>query len=191
MDISHHKKQLRTIFLSRRNDLAPEQKAEMDRRICEGIWKKIEALQPRVIHTFLPINSEINFYPVIKRSIAAGITIVCPRALPNRRMSHLVLRDLSATTPGVMGTIYPSGENEYLGTYDLILVPGLAYDQRGHRLGYGGGYYDAFLKNHPDAFKLGLFYAFQACDKLPIGMHDVQLDGVVTEVGERGFTSTA
>lgn len=67
------------------------------------------------------------------------------------------------------------------GVYDLIVVPLVAFDERLHRIGFGGGWYDRFLANHPNAIKLGLAYEMQRVSQLPDEPHDVRLDVVVTE----------
>lgn len=69
----------------------------------------------------------------------------------------------------------------YTGEIDLILVPGVAFDHKGHRIGRGGGYYDRFLKQHKRAYKLGVGYDFQLKHHdLPQTRHDMKVDGVVT-----------
>jgi 5-formyltetrahydrofolate cyclo-ligase len=67
------------------------------------------------------------------------------------------------------------------GAYDCIIVPLLAFDDSGHRLGFGGGWYDRFLAGQPDAFTVGLAYDMQAAASLPREPHDVALDLIVTE----------
>jgi 5-formyltetrahydrofolate cyclo-ligase len=75
-----------------------------------------------------------------------------------------------------MGTALPPAE------IDLILVPGLAFDNRGHRLGYGQGYYDRFLSLlKPECFILGVAYSFQIVDKTPNVEHDIPVNAVLTE----------
>ncbi len=66
---------------------------------------------------------------------------------------------------------------------DLILTPLLAFDARGGRLGQGGGYYDRTFPHHPEAVRIGLAYAGQRVEDLPVERHDVRLHGVLTEVG--------
>ena len=66
---------------------------------------------------------------------------------------------------------------------DLVLVPGIVFDHEGHRIGYGFGHYDKFLRKVPKATKIGLAFDFQVVDKIPREMHDVPVDMVVTEKG--------
>lgn len=68
-------------------------------------------------------------------------------------------------------------------TYDVIIVPLLAFDERLHRIGYGGGWYDRFLSKQPLAMLIGLGYDFQKVHELPIEEHDIALDMIITESG--------
>ncbi|MFI5271326.1 MAG: 5-formyltetrahydrofolate cyclo-ligase [Candidatus Saccharimonadales bacterium] len=74
-----------------------------------------------------------------------------------------------------------NGSNSYEANYDMILVPMLGFDERLHRVGYGGGHYDKFLKAQSSAKKIGV--CFDACrvDKIPDELHDIKLDKIVTE----------
>jgi 5-formyltetrahydrofolate cyclo-ligase len=65
--------------------------------------------------------------------------------------------------------------------FDLIIVPLLAFDERKHRLGFGGGWYDRFLAAQPNALKIGLGYEFQRSGSLPVEPHDIALDMIITE----------
>ncbi len=80
---------------------------------------------------------------------------------------------------GVFGTVHPTGEKVFTGTYDMMITPGLSFDSNNYRLGYGGGYYDTFLAENPAAKKVGIFYPFQEVDNLPLEPHDVRLDEIL------------
>ena len=82
---------------------------------------------------------------------------------------------------GIMQTLHPKEPLIYEGKYDLVIVPGLAFDKANYRLGYGGGYYDNFLIDHPEAHKVGIFYPFQMIDSVPKEPHDVCLDLIVSK----------
>jgi len=69
---------------------------------------------------------------------------------------------------------------------DLLVVPGIAFDRKGYRLGYGKGYYDKFLAKK-DVFSIGLAYFFQLVESLPKGKYDMKLDSVATEAGIHYF----
>ncbi|MBQ7876140.1 MAG: 5-formyltetrahydrofolate cyclo-ligase [Clostridia bacterium] len=88
---------------------------------------------------------------------------------------------LGKTEKGAFGVPEPKDKTVFDKTkIDLVLVPGVAFDKEGNRMGYGKGYYDRFLKNMT-SFKIGVCHAFQLTDKLPVEEHDVKMDMIVTE----------
>lgn len=173
------KKELRKEMLAKRDALAGDEKEKYDVNICAQIEAIIKARDVKVVHTYLPMGSEININPLIEKMLAAGITVVNPKALKQRKLQNLVLHSLSELEEGIYGTQHPAGGNEYSGDIDLFVIPGLAFDTNNYRLGYGSGYYDTFLVTQPNAYKVGICYPFQVVDKVPTETHDVQLDKVV------------
>lgn len=73
---------------------------------------------------------------------------------------------------------------EYGGKLDLIIVPGVAFDQHKYRLGRGGGYYDRFLRRQHGAYKIGVGYGFQLLEDMPVTWHDVRMDKVITSTAD-------
>lgn len=179
MPISEQKKTLRRQMRQRRTQLDPLSKSTYDAWICRQLWKRIEEADMQTVHCYLPMRAEINIRPLIERLLQAKIRVVTPKSLPRRELQHFILESLDRVEAGVFGTTFPAKGKEYTGDYDLIIVPGLAFDERGNRLGYGGGYYDNFLIQHPTALKLGIFYPFQRVEQLPLEAHDCPLDDIL------------
>lgn len=169
----------RTHFRELRNTLTTAQKNSWDRSICQQLLDLIEANEYRTIHTYLPIRTEVDLLPLIQQLLDRQLTVVCPKTLENRQLEQLILTDLNNLTTGLYSTKHPTKAVIYTGEYDLIIVPGLAFDRHGYRLGYGGGYYDTFLTNHPTALKVGAAYPFQLVDKLSHEVHDVPLNKII------------
>lgn len=182
MSITDQKRAVRQQMKTRREALPSAAKADYDQWICQRLWDRIEKHRLDTIHVYLPMGSEINIYPLLAKLLGKGLTLVAPRALPKGRFQNLVLQGLGQVEKGIFGTTYPSGEKEYLGVYDLIIVPGLAFDQQGFRVGYGGGYYDNFMVHHPDARKTGIAYPFQMMGRVPRESHDIALDEVLVKL---------
>lgn len=178
-EIKQAKKQLRNTLLAQRNAFSQEEKRKSDAQIQNQLLDVINAQKARVVHTYLPMGSEVDLIPVIKELLHQGITVVCPKTLPKRELEHRVLHSLDELEAGLMGTFHPKEANVYEGTYDVIIVPGLAFDAQHYRLGYGGGYYDTFLGHHPKAVKVGAFYSFQKVAQVPIDAHDLPMDKVI------------
>lgn len=179
MTITEQKKTLRKQMLLQRAKMNDRDKSLYDRDICRKLWDIIEAKSLSKIHCYLPMGTEINIFPLIEKMLVEKLTVITPKTQPERKLQHLILNSLNELEEGVFGTQHPADSEEYLGDYDLIIVPGLAFDGVGYRLGYGGGYYDRFLSQHEKATKTGICYPFQKMERIPIEEHDVQLDEVI------------
>lgn len=179
MTIPEQKKKLRKQMLAERAKLEKPMKDKYDHWICEEIWTIIVENKHQIVHCYLPMGAEINIYPLIERMLEAGITVVTPKTLPRWQLQHLVLNSLDDLEKGVFGTRHPANSEVFTGAYDLIIVPGLAFDYQHYRLGYGGGYYDNFLVHHPDTYKLGICYPFQRMETIPLESHDVELEEIL------------
>lgn len=162
-----------------RNAMAEEVKAVADKAICEKLIAITEQRKPQVVHTYLPMGSEVDVWPAIHHLHALGVTIVAPKALRNGKTEHWVLTDVNALEDGIFGTKHPANSMLHEGDIDFFIIPGLAFSPDNYRIGYGGGYYDKFLKDHPSAYKAGVCYPFQVLNEIPVEPHDVRLDEVV------------
>ena len=121
------------------------------------------------IFVFVSVKDEVNTYPIIADALEAGKKVYVP-FLPEgtKEMLAVPLDRLSSLVPGAFG-IPTAGEAQVATNakaqaprhIDLCLVPGLLFDTKGYRIGYGGGYYDRFLSSHPDSLCVGLCYSLQ------------------------------
>ncbi len=180
MDVAkEEKKYLREKMLKQRDGIPRSVRKAHSENICEQLWEVILSNKARVIHSYLTMGSEINVLPLLQRALDAGLTVVVPKTLKKRQMQNLVLTDLKNMESGVFGTYHPKDAQEYTGNYDLIVVAGLAFDKKGYRVGYGGGYYDTFLAEHLSAKKIGVSFPFQIVEAVPVEEHDVELDAVL------------
>lgn len=179
MTCKEEKKQLRQTMLTKRLQLNATQKEMYDRTICAQVLQLVSQNNYQVIHAYIPMANEINITPLLQQLLALNKTVVCPKTLPARSLENRILTSLQDLETGIKGTQHPATPQVYQGNYDLIIVPGLAFDDTQYRLGYGGGYYDNFLASQPQAHKLGIFYPFQKVAKVPIEAHDYCLDGIL------------
>jgi len=179
MSLSYIKAALRRVMLAERDLMEAELKKKSDEALLAKISEILKSRNATTVHTYLPMGSEIDLRPLINSLLKDGITVVAPRSLQKPKLQHLVLQSLQQLDAGPFGTSHPAQSSEYTGSYDVIIVPGLAFDQSGYRLGYGAGYYDHFLAEHPKAFKIGLCYPFQVIEKVPVETHDIKVDHVI------------
>lgn len=128
---------------------------------------------------FWPLSAEIDIRPLLLALNARGHAILLPETPP--RGQPLVFRPWrlgAALNPGRYGTRHPEGPEA---VPDFVLVPLLAFDRTGNRLGYGAGYYDRTLAALPAAFRLGVGFAVQEIAAVPVSATDERLDAVATE----------
>lgn len=134
-----------------------------------------------VISGFWPIGDEIDIRPLLSALHDQGYRISLP--VTPKRGEALTFRGWKPgdlLIPERFGTMRPTGE---ILTPDTLLIPLLAFDANGGRLGYGGGFYDRTLAGLPGRFRLGCAFAAQQVDAVPIGPYDMRLDAVATENG--------
>ena len=152
--------------------------------VSEAIVRRLLALpevaDARVLLAYWPLPGEIDLRPLIHRFGAKGRTVALPvtgRTLTPRRFESDV-----ALVAGPFGTREPDASSPAVPpeAVDVVIVPGLAMGRDGTRLGYGGGYYDAFLPTTP-ALRLGVVRSGALVDTLPVDAHDARLDVIVTE----------
>ena len=179
--ILEQKKELRTLMKNQRDRLDATFKQTYDSQICNELEALIKQKNCTVVHAYLPMGNEIDIKPLLQQLLDKKITVVVPKTLKKRKLQHLVLHSLSDLESGVYGTEHPRNSEEYTDEIDLIIVPGLAFDTENYRLGYGGGYYDAFLAEHANAFTVGICYPFQKVKTVPKEAHDACLDLVLFE----------
>ncbi|MGE0222047.1 MAG: 5-formyltetrahydrofolate cyclo-ligase [Acetobacteraceae bacterium] len=134
-----------------------------------------------IVSGFLPIGEEIDIRPLLLALHERGHVIVLPVTPPRGNpLTFRTWRPHDALVRERFGTMRPTGA---VHVPDWLLVPLLAFDRFGHRLGYGAGYFDRTLADLPRHFALGCAYAAQQVDAVPVGPHDRRLDAVATEQG--------
>ncbi len=161
------------------NDLSPQvraQSSELIRSHLEG-FPNFQAA--KVIYAFAPTPIEPDW---MLGSLTPGKIFAFPR-LNGQHIDFFPVKDPSTMTPGAFGILEPPGE-EFAPEPDLILIPGVAYDMRGNRLGRGGGYYDRLLGRF-GGYRLAIAFDFQVVLSVPTDPHDKSVQAIVSESGVR------
>ena len=138
--------------------------------------------EAQTIMTHYSLPDEVNTHALIDELVAEGKTVLLPKVTGADTMELRRYTGRADLQEGAYHILEPVGEPfTDLSAIDLILVPGLAFDAAGHRLGRGRGYYDRFLhsKNRPYCVKIGVCFDFQKVDEVPVDAHDIAMDKVV------------
>jgi 5-formyltetrahydrofolate cyclo-ligase len=192
LSLREDKRALRRAMAEKRDAVAPAQREAMSARAAEQFLDLPEIRFSRCVASFVSTRSEIDTEPLLEELRRRGVDIVLPRVstglIPPRLRFHRA-EHKSELVFGIFGLLEPSADATEIAAHaiDLFMVPGLAFDKRGARVGYGGGYYDelaAYVRAHPDATNarfMGYAFDFQVLDTCPTGEWDVPLDAIVTD----------
>jgi 5-formyltetrahydrofolate cyclo-ligase len=179
------KDELRKIYLAKRKALSESDRLDLNKAICDLFFKTMDLSFVKVIHIYLPIESkqEPNTWLIIDRiqKEFPNILISIPK-IQNDQMESFYFEDLHQLEKNNWGILEPKlGVSTPINKIDLVIVPLLAFDKFGHRIGYGKGFYDRFLKGcRSDCRKIGLSL-FQPEEKIEdIDQLDVPLDMAFT-----------
>jgi 5-formyltetrahydrofolate cyclo-ligase len=173
------KKDLRKKIFAKRAAQDPVKKNAYDQEICQKMEQLIIEKKGKTVHAYLPMGDEIDINPLLQKLLDLGIRVITSKTLKNRHLEHLELNSLDDLEEGLWGTWHPANSEVFEGQVDLVIIPGLAFDQQNNRLGYGGGYYDNFLIKQSTAYKIAICYPFQMVEEVPVEPHDFVLDEVL------------
>ena len=188
------KASLRRRFAALRDHLSPNDRTAAEAAIRDKLFSLHAWKDAPLICGYMSVRSEIDMTPVWKQAVSKGKAYALPVTVTDAHEGRMIFRRLSGYTPQELtsarfGLSEPSEECPALTLRDfegaLILVPGLAFDDEGFRIGYGGGYYDRFLTDlkRADVPVTTVGLAFSACriPRLPREPHDIPVDYVIDE----------
>ena len=175
------KNHIKESILEKRNSLSKQEILAKSEKIENKLFNLEHFKKSKTIMFFVSFNSEVNTHNMIEKSFQ-NKTVVVPKVVQHE-IEPSVIIDFDNLIPAGKFWILEPIEAMKIAykNIDLVLVPGIAFDREGHRIGYGFGYYDKFLKKVPKAVKIGLCFDFQVVDKIPHEEHDVPVDFIVTD----------
>lgn len=181
------KKELRKQIITERNQLTDEEIATKSATIAEKLCQLPAFNQAETIMYFVSFGSEVDTRPMVEETIRRGKTALAPKAVPQSRelIPSKILDWESDLVPGYYnipepraGALRPYAPEQI----DLLIVPGVAFDLKGNRLGYGGGYYDRFFSLlKPGTPLVALVFDLQIVPEVPVDEWDRPVDCVITE----------
>ncbi len=177
------KRALRASLVAARARLTPGEREERSRAIARRVEDLPAFRSARILAAYGALGAEVDPSTLVAAALARGARVVYPSVRGDGRRLVFAACLPAALTRGALGAAEPppaapevSGE-----AIDLVLVPGVGFSPDGHRLGRGGGYYDATLAAMPRAYRVGLAFEQQIVAALPAEPHDARLDAIATE----------
>ena len=185
MDILTEKKTLRTRIKALRAGLDMVQYRSLNMSIMTRCLDLDEFKRARTVHVYVSsVNNEADTLGLIYRLLDQEKKVVVPRCAPEpKRLEHIRIESLDELRPsryGIMEPPFRADREIQPVELDLVIVPLLAFDRGGGRLGFGRGYYDRFLAGC-SCPKAGLAYSLQEVERVPREPHDCSLDIIITE----------
>ena len=185
---------LRRHFAALRDNLSPLERTHAECVMRKALFSLDAWKKAPLVCGYTSIRSEPDMTPIWEQAVSEGKPYALPVTLTGASEGHMIFRRLSGFTPHELsaarfGILEPTDTCPPLSVQDfegaLILVPGLAFDDGGFRIGYGGGYYDRFLSNLQQAgvpvTTVGLAFAVCRAATLPHHPHDIPVDVIIDE----------
>jgi 5-formyltetrahydrofolate cyclo-ligase len=180
------KSRIRQDVLRKRDSLDPDIRKAKDSLIKERLFSLAEFQQAPILFLFASFRSEVSTSAQIAEALTLGKRVILPSVDSlNKELRLYEIKELSELSTGYMGIPEPAVAEERerdINDVTLVIMPGAAFDSKGNRLGYGGGYYDKLLSRLRRKIPLvALAYEEQLLDSLPTGPHDIRVHMIVTD----------
>ena len=174
-----NKKELRAMIREKKRAMTPTEIDAKSAALAAQFYQTEAYRNARTIYGYLPYNQEVRTTPMLEQAMADGKRIAVPKCYGNE-MRFIFMEDLSLVEKGYANIPEPIADGPIADDETaLVLMPGLAFDREGHRIGYGGGFYDKFLAAEPNHPTLALCYDFQMMDHLETEEYDIPVDTVL------------
>jgi len=180
----NNKQLLRDRARALRSSLSPAEIREKSERICRNLMDVLDGENPLMVYVSKP--REVHTRALISLLLAQGKSVVVPiieKDTKTLRLSYL--DDPAVLSQSTFNVLEPVGHELPAQASDVkaVIIPMLAFDKRGNRLGYGAGYYDRFLTTHPHLTRIGIAFACQELTEIPADPTDAGMDMIVTDTG--------
>ena len=176
------KKEIRAEFKKRRREADEETLHEKSLQILERFRQLSAYKDASLLLAYVDAKREVETRLLMRCAWDDGKKVAVPRVDGDGIMHFYYLRSLKDLEPGAFGIMEPRADCRICEPEEgLLLMPGVAFDEQGHRVGYGGGYYDRYLEKHPHLIHIALAFEFQIFPEVPSEKHDICPDLIVTE----------
>lgn len=174
------KKHIRKQIFAQRKMYTDEEISSMSKEIAKKIVGLPEFQNAEKIMAYADYNHEVMTGYIIEEAWKAGKKVAVPK-VRGKEMDFYLLHDFSQLEPGYFGIPEPKEGTIIDWKNALMIMPGVAFDDKLHRVGYGGGFYDRFLEKNPDIYRLAVAFSFQMMPDVPTEPTDIFPNMIVTE----------
>ncbi len=173
------KKELRRFIQEQKRAMTQEQIISKSEALAKCFYASDAYRNAKTIYGYMPYNQEVRTVPMMEQAIRDGKKVAVPKVY-GQEMKFILIDDFSKVEKGYAGIPEPVADGPVAEDKTaLVLMPGLAFDKEGHRIGYGGGFYDKFLASEPDHPTLALCYDFQMLPQVYTEEFDIPVDVVL------------
>ena len=171
------KQEIRKAIRAEKKRIGKEELLQMSLPVTEKIEANEHYLNANIVMLYHPLWDEVDVRPLFDRALTVGKRVI----LPTVKGDDIIPVEITSETEWVVGDfdILEPVAKPYNGPIDLIVVPGVAFDNNRNRLGRGKGYYDRFLVKHPNTYRLGVCFKFQIVPEVPTEPFDFPMDEVI------------
>lgn len=182
--VRDEKRALRRKFATIRQAMSEGERLERSKAICDNFLSSMAYEHSDTVLLYYSINSEVDTQELIDTVLKSGKRLALPVCRENSEMVFRYIQSRDDLTKGFFSALEPKDTlEEFKGArHAVCVIPAIAFDKEGYRIGYGKGYYDRYLTD-PSIVKIGFIYDELRVDKLPRGRFDLNCDLVITERG--------
>lgn len=174
------KKDIRKQVFARRRQLSEKELEEKSRGICEKILKTGQWKEASCIYAYMDCKGEVCMRTLLMAAWEQGKRVAVPKVF-GQEMRFFYITSYDDVSPGYYEIPEPTGGEEASCETALMIMPGVAFDEKLHRCGYGGGFYDRFLKIHTELKTIAPAFDFQVVPEVPAEAFDISPQMLVTE----------
>lgn len=196
------KKQIRTRIRNERAALNPKMRQAFSDKIFEQIISHPLYRHAGEIYCYVSFVEEVSTEKLISYSLKMGKKVAVPKIIVDnfaakenisdlqeksvtfkqkRKMEFYYIEGTDELSEGYFGIMEPPEKTPACGDNVLVVMPGVAFDRQCNRIGYGKGFYDSYLKQHPQFRRIALAYSMQCLDTFPAEAHDIRPEMIITE----------
>ncbi len=174
------KQELRQLIRQRKRQFSQQKLEELSLDITARLLAHERVKAAKTILLYYSLDDEVNTHALIDTLYGQGKTLMLPEVKDDNSMVLRIYQGTTSMRCGAFGILESTGElfDDYE-DIDIAVIPGMAFDANGHRLGRGKGYYDRFLILLPHCYKIGMCFDFQRVDYVPTESTDISVDEII------------